>query len=173
GALVSLCLAACTGSIGSASGGTGGTRGNPDPTGGGGTTGPTGGGVVPETPGRTPLRRLTNQQYNEMIHALLGLEGDFSQGFGPDEETGGFASNVTVPVSSTQVDKFRIAAEQIAEQAVMGAALTRLAPCAPPASAADACADRFIPDFGKRTFRRPLTADEVTRYKTVYTVGRG
>jgi hypothetical protein len=172
GVLASLCLAACTGSIGSASGGSGG-RGHPDPTGGGSTTGPTGGGVLPETPGRTPLRRLTNQQYNETIHALLGLEGDFSQGFGPDEETGGFAANVTVPVSSTQVDKFRAAAEQLAEQAVAGAALARLAPCAPPASPADSCADQFIPSFGKRAFRRPLTNEEVTRYRTVYVAGRG
>jgi hypothetical protein len=126
-----------------------------------------------EIPGRTPLRRLTNAQYNQTVQALFGLEGDFTQGFGPDEEVGGFASNITVPVSATQVDKYRLAAEQLAEQAVAGAGLARLAPCAPPASTADACADRFVPDFGKRAFRRPLTSEEVSRYKTVYVAGRG
>jgi hypothetical protein len=168
-----LSLVGCTGSIGSPSGSNGG-RGNSDPTGTGGSTGSTGsGGGVVEKAGRAPMRRLTNAQYNETVHALVGIDGDFSQDFGPDEETGGFASNSTVPVSSTQVDKYRAAAEQIAEQAVMGTALARLAPCAPPASDADACADRFIPDFGKRAFRRPLTADEVNRYRTVYVTGRG
>jgi hypothetical protein len=167
-----LSLVGCTGSIGGALGSRGG-RDNPNPTtGGGGNPDPTGGAVA-ETAGRAPLRRLTNAQYNETVRVLLGLQGDFADGFGPDEQVGGFNSNSTVPVSATQVDKYREVAEQLAEQATMGAGLVRLAPCAPPASAADACADQFIADFGKRAFRRPLTADEVSRYKTVYVAGSG
>jgi Protein of unknown function (DUF1592)/Protein of unknown function (DUF1588)/Protein of unknown function (DUF1595)/Protein of unknown function (DUF1587)/Protein of unknown function (DUF1585) len=165
-----LSLAGCTGSIGAPSGSKGG-RDNPNPTGGGGNPDPVGGAI--ETPGRAPLRRLTNAQYNATVHALLGLEGDFAQGFGPDEQVGGFDSNSTVPVSATQVDKYGEVAEQLADQATTGAALARLAPCAPPAGDADACAHRFIPDFGKRAFRRPLTADEVNRYEAVYTTARG
>ena len=151
-------IAACNGSIG----GPAGSR--------GGGEGPVPNGV--ETPGRTPLRRLTNAQYNETIHTLLGIDGDYAQTFGPDEEVGGFASNVTVPVSATLVEKYRETAERLAEQAVT-AGLARLAPCAPPKSTADACANQFIPDFGKRAFRRPLSPEEVDRYQAVYAAGSG
>jgi hypothetical protein len=86
---------------------------------------------------------------------------------------GGFASNVTVPVSNTQVDKYREQAERLAALAVTGEGLARLAPCTPPTKAADACADEFIANFGKRAFRRPLTADEAARYQAVYAAGSG
>src|SRR5438132_1087217 len=83
-----LFIGGCDGTIGSAAarGGHGGTTG-----GGTGGSGPVSGGGALETPGRTPLRRLTNAQYNQTIFALLGLQGDFAQAFGPDEEVGGFA----------------------------------------------------------------------------------
>jgi hypothetical protein len=44
--------------------------------------------------------------------------------------------------------------------------------CAPGAAEAD-CVDQFIRNFGKRALRRPLTAEEVTKYKTLFTKGRG
>jgi hypothetical protein len=130
-------------------------------------------GLAAETPARTPLRRLTHEQYNNAIRDLLGLTGDFAQGFDPDEVAGTFASNLSATVSSVQVDQYRQAAEQVAAQAVAGAGLARLAPCAPPAGAAAACATQFLADFGKRAFRRPLTPDETTRYAAVYTAGAG
>src|SRR6266542_3842165 len=86
-----LSLAGCDGSIGAPAGRHGGTN-----------TVSTG---AFETPGRTPLRRLTNAQYNETVHALLGVEGDFAQNFGPDEEVGGFPPNVSVPASATLVEQ--------------------------------------------------------------------
>jgi len=73
-------------------------------------------------------------------------------------------------VSEDQADQYHAAADVIATKAI-AAGLTKLAPCAPPAGAADACAEQFVRTFGRRAFRRPLSAEEVTRYKAVYTSG--
>jgi hypothetical protein len=126
-------------------------------------------GAVAEVPGRTPLRRLTHAEYNNTIQDLLGLAGDFAGAFAGDEEAGGFASNTASPVSEDQAEQYHTAAAGIASKAV-AAGLTKLAPCAS-ATAGDACADQFIRGFGRRAFRRPLTTEEVARYKTVYTAG--
>ncbi len=126
---------------------------------------------VAETPGATPLRRLTRAQYNNTIHDLLGVTGDFGATFAGDDDAGGFHSNVVSPVSEPQVEQYYRTAEDLAARAVAGG-LAKLAPCAPP-RAEPACADDFVRNFGKRAFRRPLTPEEVTRYQQVYQAGRG
>jgi hypothetical protein len=178
-ALAAFTLGACTGSIdrggkqepgdepGTGSGSTGGpSTGN----GSGGTTGGGGGGMNPgaEKPGRTPMRRLTHAEYNNTIRDLVGLREDFAANFAGDEDAGGFAANTGSPVTEDQADQYHAAADAIATKAV-AAGLTKLAPCAggPP----DACVDQFVKGFGRRAFRRPLTPEEIARYKTVYTAG--
>lgn len=176
-ALAAVAFSACTGSIpgggksgpdrgagGSETGGSGGSGGA------GGSGGSGGGAPGAETPGRTPMRRLTHAEYNNTIRDLLGLREDFAAGFAGDEDAGGFAANTSSPVSEDQADQYHAAADAIATKAI-AAGVNKLAPCAPPAGAADACADQFVRSFGRRAFRRPLTADEVTRYKVVYTAG--
>ena len=154
-----------TGSGGAGSGGGGNSMTGTEP--GKGTPPP-----PPSVTGRTPLRRLTRPQFNNTIRDLLGLEGDFAAGFGVDEDGSGFRSNITSPVSASQVDKFDQVAADLATRAV-AAGVEKLAPCAPPRGAEATCADEFLRDFGKRAFRRPLTAEELARYKTVYQAGRG
>jgi hypothetical protein len=193
--LAALGMAACTGTVGGRGSGddpggsepgtpgTPGKPGNPGSPGtpgnpgqpGPGTGGSTGTGPVPitpgvEVPGRTPLRRLTRPQYNATIRDLLGLNENAAGDFAGDEDAGGFASNIVSPIGEQQVEQYHAAAESLAGKAV-AAGLTRLAPCAPPKATAAACADEFVRAFGKRAFRRPLTTEEVDRYKTVYGVG--
>jgi hypothetical protein len=127
----------------------------------------------PETPGHTPLRRLSREQYNNTVRDLLGMSGDFSAAFSGDDDVGGFRTNGISPVSEPQVEQYLRAAEDLATRAVAGPGLARLSPCVPPAMPEMTCADRFVRTFGKRAFRRPLAADEVTRYLGVYNVGRG
>jgi len=178
-ALAVLGLAACTGSIAGHDGrqdpgdtdpGAGASMGTGNRPGGGGSGGTTGGGPGAEAPGRTPLRRLTHAEYNNTIRDLVGLREDFAVAFAGDEDAGGFASNTASPVSEDQADQYHAAADVIATKAI-AAGLTKLAPCAPPAGAPDACAEQFVRTFGRRAFRRPLSAEEVTRYKAVYTSG--
>src|SRR5689334_3068916 len=182
-ALAVLGLTACTGAIAGRDGkpdpgdtdpggGSGmGNTGNRSGNGGTGSGGSTGGGAPgAEAPGRTPLRRLTHAEYNNTIRDLLGLREDFAAAFAGDEDAGGFAANTESPVSEDQADQYHAAADAIATKAV-AAGLTKLAPCAPPAGAADACATEFVRTFGRRAFRRPLSTEEIARYKAVYTAG--
>jgi hypothetical protein len=180
-------LGACSGTIGGTSGSEpngntgngnngngmtapGGNKpGSNTPPGGNGNTMPPGmssaGG--PEVPGRTPLRRLTHAEYNNTIRDLLGLKEDFAAGLAGDEEAGGFAAN-TSPVSEAQAEQYHVAADAIATKAI-AAGLTKLAPCA--STPGDACVDQFVKSFGRRAFRRPLTTEEMQRYKGVHTAG--
>jgi hypothetical protein len=128
-------------------------------------------GAAAETPGRTPLRRLTRTQYNNTIRDLLGVTGDFGASFSGDEDAGGFKSNLTSPVSEQQVEQYNRVAEELGTKAVAGG-LNKISPCTPPQTAEAACADQFVKAFGKRAFRRPLLPEEVERYKAVYEAGR-
>jgi hypothetical protein len=164
-------LSACTGSIDDS-----GSHGGSLPTPGASPSDPTGnGGSAPipatpgaERPGRTPVRRLTHLEYNNTVRDLLGLDEDFAGAFAGDEEAGGFAANTVSPVSEAQADQYHAAAEGIAAKAV-AAGLNQLAPCT--GGASDTCAQDFVRNFGRRAFRRPLTPDEIARYKQVYTTG--
>jgi hypothetical protein len=125
---------------------------------------------VPETPSATPLRRLTRVQYSNTIRDLLGLTGDFGASFVGDDDAGGFESNIISPVSDAQVEQYYRTAEDLAGKAV-SAGLDKLAPCPAPRTETT-CADDFIRGFGKRAFRRPLTGEEVDRYRQVFQAGR-
>jgi len=128
-------------------------------------------GAAAETPGRTPLRRLTRIQYNNTVRDLLGLTGDFGSAFAGDEDAGGFKSNLISPVSEPQVEQYNKVAEELGTRAV-AAGLNKISPCTPPQTAEGTCADQFVKAFGKRAFRRPLLPEEVERYKAVYEAGR-
>jgi hypothetical protein len=146
---------------------------------GGGGTNPGGGGMDPTggappmmydaLPGHTPLRRLTRTQYDNTVRDLLGVAGDPAGAFGVDEEDAGFASNDHAPLTDLQLETYQQAADAIADNAV--ANLDSVMKCAPGAAEAD-CVDQFIRNFGKRALRRPLTPDEVTKYKALFTQGR-
>lgn len=128
-------------------------------------------GAAAETPGRTPLRRLTRIQYNNTVRDLLGLTGDHATSFAGDEDAGGFKSNLISPVSEPQVEQYNKVAEELGTKAVAGG-LNKISPCTPPQTAEATCADQFVKAFGKRAFRRPLLPEEVERYKAVYEAGR-
>jgi hypothetical protein len=157
------------------------------PGGGGGGMQPGGGGggmqpmptPVTEPPsvldvGVSGLRRLTADQYRNTVRDLLGLadaktlvslEALPADGALADR----FTSNVDSLLQGSGGDQYADAAATLAARAVTN--LGALAPCAGQANPNAACAQSFIEAFGKRAFRRPLTAAEVDRYKTVFTAG--
>src|SRR6185436_10454398 len=168
------CLA-CTGRISedAVSDPTSGTK----PPGNGTMTGGKGGTVTPppmgpNAPGAAPLRRLTVREYNNTLRDLLGI-APASRDLGVDQDAGGFA--VGGPVT-TSGDAARLldAAEQLAAGAA--AKIGTLVPCAPvPADAAAQgdCAKKFINQFGRRAFRRPLAPEEAADLFAVYSAHRG
>jgi hypothetical protein len=186
-ALMAALSAGCVGSIGhdrgKGSGGPGpaGPGGPSSPGGGGGGLpggggpaggGPSGGGgsVASGPVEHVPLRRLTRTQYANTVRDLLGVTGDSTRDFGLDEAEGGFFSNSRAPVKELQIEKYQQAADELAGKAI--ANMARLAPCAPPAKSEAVCLDEFLGGFGKRAYRRPLTAEEKDRYKALFMVGK-
>jgi Protein of unknown function (DUF1592)/Protein of unknown function (DUF1588)/Protein of unknown function (DUF1595)/Protein of unknown function (DUF1587)/Protein of unknown function (DUF1585) len=115
-----------------------------------------------------PLARLTRREYARSVKDLLGVDFPVAN-LQPDGIVGLFFANVSTPVSEAQVDEYRLAAEQIAESATVDVAA--LAGCAP--ETGEVCARSFLQGFGRRAFRRPLSAEEVDAYLAIFRVGAG
>jgi hypothetical protein len=113
------------------------------------------------------LRRLTNEQYLATVQTLLGVSTDGVPSIEPVPSVRGFPAigASTVAVSGAGVAKFENAARFLA-QAAFGPTGPRqkLLPCTPSGPADQACITSFVTAFGRRAFRRPLSADEVTAY---------
>jgi len=175
-----------------ASGGTSGNSGTSGKTGGGnapgkggssngGTSNPSGGssGAVVEpakpqvvamegSPIYSRFLRLTNSQWENAVHDILkltaptGISDDFQHAVGGTTD---FENNERVVyVDDTAWSDFQNAAETIANQVTATDAA---------AKAIGAGMDKagFISTFGRRAFRRDLTAAEVTSYGAVYDQG--
>ncbi len=181
-----LCLgiaALTTGCMGLVGGGSdeGGDPGGGDGAGGSGPVGPDGvktPDVVNACKGVTaqaapaPVRRLTRREYNNAIRDLLNDASNTnpSRDFVIDGTLGVFENNSGSPSTVLSTTQYAEAADTLARSAVTKK-LTTVAPCAT-AGGDDACARVFITNFGKRTYRRPLTEPEIARMLTVYGIGK-
>jgi len=124
------------------------------------------------SPGRSPLRRLSNAEYRNTVGdlfanvpAVVSLIPAATSGFPSEPESLGFRNSgdyLTVPSLAGQ--KYLDAAEQIAEAA---AGASNFVTCANGTQDA-ACATTFINSFGKQVYRRPLAADDTARYTALY-----
>lgn len=112
--------------------------------------------------GTSPLHRITREQYDNSIRDLLGIVGRPSLALGADEKLAAFFGNAVSPVSRLSVEQYRDAAEELAARAV-SERLDQLVGCAGAKQDA-ACAASFVESFGRRVFRRPLLAEERSRY---------
>jgi hypothetical protein len=147
-------------------GGSGGTHVGP---GSGGTIGPAGA----DAPGAAAFRRLSRFEYNNTVRDLLGDDSAPANDFPPDSEAGKSGFLVGGTVAQADAAHLLDAAEGLAAKAVTK--LDTLLPCTPlptAAAAQDTCAKTFIKTFGKRAFRRPLTADEEAGLVAYYNTQR-
>jgi hypothetical protein len=147
--------------------------------GGGMVNGGAGGGNVVLPPpagavrvGISPLRRLTSEQYRNTVRDLLLMTDAKTLVQTTDLPADGaiadrFSGNTVAALAGLDADTYQGVADKLADKAITN--LSALLPCQ--ASDGDACATQFIQAFGKRAFRRPLSAAEVARYKTVFTTG--
>ena len=123
------------------------------------------------SPGAAPLRRLTQSEYNNTVRDLLGDTTQPASAFPPDQQIGDFTNTaVALTVPPLLAQAYQTAAEQLAGTAVSN--LTALVGCDPVQIGEDACAQQFVQTFGKRAFRRPLTADEQSGLVTLYQANR-
>jgi hypothetical protein len=116
------------------------------------------------------LRRLTTEQYVGSAQTLLGVS---SAGMPPVEAVSpvsGFSAMgaASSALSASGVGQLENAARFFAHAAFSATATRqKLVPCTPSGPTDTACLGSFVTTFGRRAFRRPLTADEVTRYTAV------
>ncbi len=110
------------------------------------------------------LRRLTHSQYNHTIRDLLGDQTAPANQFPPEDFINGFKNQAQAQnLSPILLDAYSNAAERLARAAFHGGDTHGLIPCKPSAP----CRTQFVRDFGKKAFRRPLTASEQKRYEAL------
>ncbi len=129
---------------------------------------PTGGEALGPS-GPMPLRRLNQVEYNNTVRDLLGDDSRPADDFTPDSpgESGFALAPVVTEVPARDLMR---AAEALALKAV--ADLGELVPCDLVGKELE-CVDEFVTSFGRRAFRRPLAADEVTELVDLYKRARG
>lgn len=110
------------------------------------------------------LVRITHEQWENSVRDLLGLSerSGLSDGFEGDPPRGTFDNNErALEVTSTLWGDYERAAETLAETAsVDDAARQRMS--------SGLTGVDFVRDFGRRAFRRPLTADEESTYLALH-----
>jgi hypothetical protein len=135
----------------------------------GGTLNPT----EPVIPNKA-IHRLSNVEYDNTIRDLTGTELRFGDGFA-EEEAEGFDNIATaLSMSPRHVEDYFVAARDVSADVFAKPALRdRIVTCKPDTTTS--CAETVIRDFGRRAFRRPLSADEsaglLSRYREALTAG--
>lgn len=117
----------------------------------------------------SPLRRLTRAQLTNTIRDLLGDHGDVMSALVADDRVGAFFANTETAVTQVHVDQYRYVARELARRAI--ADIDQLAPCGKPIANPTACARGFIQSFGRRTYRRPPTTEQLEALLAVFEVG--
>ena len=121
-------------------------------------------------PGTSPLRRLTSVEYNNTVRDLLGDDSRPADAFPAEELGNGFGNDAaSQSISRLHVERYREAAETLAERATVPARLAALLRCDPLGEGEDACARTFITEFGGRAHRRPLSPDSHERLAALFT----
>ena len=115
------------------------------------------------------LRRLTNQQYNNTVRDLLKDPTDPANQFPPEDYVNGFKNQYqSQSLSPIQIEAFSLAAERLAANAFRRGDSRHLIPCTPTAPDDAGCRLKFIENFGRRAFRRPLEPEEVALYDRLF-----
>ncbi|MGE0789027.1 MAG: DUF1592 domain-containing protein [Sandaracinaceae bacterium] len=144
----------------------------------GGPFGPGADCTEPATPAAEPLRRISGEQYENVLRDLVpGALGDelvqrstfpatvITRGFSTDAQ----ANSVNTSESNAIEDNAELLANYVLDHA--DTAIPQLTSCVAPGfddAALDGCLDPFLDDFGARAYRRPLTDGERTILTGVY-----
>ena len=114
------------------------------------------------------IRRLTHSQYNHTVRDLLGDATRPAARFPQEDYVRGFKNQVEAQgISPLQAEAYAKAADRLAARAVRRGPVRELMPTERGLSRDEAIKD-FVRQFGRKAFRRPLTADELGAYVTLY-----
>jgi len=174
------------GGAGSTAGGNGGSTagggssanatGGSTPSGSGGTggsSGETSAGDV-NAAGPMPLRHLTSREYRNTVLSLVN-DRSLAEDDVPNETSDAtfefYPFRQPGAVGIVEAESLQLAAEAVAKN--VAANIASILPCHPADAGAEAaCAQSFIETFGRKAYRRPLTAAEVKSLQTLYDQGR-
>ena len=126
--------------------------------------------TVTFSPPEPVLRRLTQAQYVNAIHDLLGDDLLVSRPMEPDVPLDGSISvgAASTSISPRGVEQYEALAYDLAEQLLRtGARRARAVSCAPTATVDAVCAETFVRTTGRRLWRRPLTDAEAAALVTL------
>ena len=115
-------------------------------------------------PGRRLLRRLSHTEYSNTIRDLLGVDVDAKAAFVADAREHHFDNHPEkLDVSGLLAMQYTQMAETLSEQI----SPAELVDC-DLAEGDLACAHRFIADFGRKMYRRPLKGTEIEAYRALF-----
>jgi hypothetical protein len=108
------------------------------------------------------LRRLTHSQYNHTVRDLLGDQTGPAMQFPPEDFVNGFLNQSRgQSLSPLLLEAYSNAAEKLSRSAFRGGDTHGLLSCRP----SPECGKRFVREFGRKAFRRPLEPEEQQRYE--------
>jgi hypothetical protein len=116
-------------------------------------------------PAQGGLRRLTSTQYRNSVMDLFGPAALPTTTFEADSALSGFISIAAarLALSATLTEQFESAALEIAHTALSDTAgRATLLGCTPAGVTDEACTSAFLGKIGRRAWRRPLTASELS-----------
>jgi hypothetical protein len=119
--------------------------------------------LPPLEPAPAQMRRLTQEQYLNVVHDLFGEDVVLPTNLEPDVRVDGslqIGAHVS-GISPRGVDQYQSAAEAIATQAVAPERRGRWLPCEPSGTVDHGCVERALRPLGRRAWRRPLSSVEL------------
>jgi hypothetical protein len=122
---------------------------------------------LPKDPGRVTIHRLNRQEYNNTLRDLLGIDLRPADTFPADGGGGGgFDNNADTLFLPPVLMELYLKAATDALAATDPARLfpSKPSPTKPPHQAAKECLENFTP----KAFRRPVPADEINHYLTLF-----
>ena len=120
------------------------------------------------TPGPAVTRRLTAEQYRNIVEDLFGADIDLGGRFEPDLRVEGLlavgASHVSITAAG--MEQYDAMGRAVAAQVVDQNHRDMLVPCKPssPTAPDDRCASEFLGKVGRLIYRRPLTDKQLQAY---------
>jgi hypothetical protein len=118
---------------------------------------------------RVVLRRLTHSQYNSTVRDLLQDSTKPSKTFPPEDYVHGFKNQYkSLSISPILAEGYSRSAERLAANAFRRGDSRGLIPCKPTGVNDAECRKKFIEQFGRRAFRRPLDSKEFAHYDALF-----
>jgi Protein of unknown function (DUF1592)/Protein of unknown function (DUF1588)/Protein of unknown function (DUF1595)/Protein of unknown function (DUF1587)/Protein of unknown function (DUF1585) len=118
--------------------------------------------------GPAVMRRITQEQYRNIIRDVFGPNISLGGRFEPDVRAYGLIAigAGTSSVTASGAEQYDKIARSIGDQVVEPAHRDEAIPCKPKQEAKrdDSCAEKFLSKVGTLLYRRPLTKDELKSY---------